>query len=219
MKPVIAITPSGKTDYARAVELAGGLSLELPLTDDHRTLDRLLDASDGLLLTGGGDVNPSRYGQKRHPKTAGVDNVRDQMEIHLLKRAAKRDVPVFGICRGIQVMNVAFGGTLIQHLGGHSKPKARKLAHEVKWGATARLAHEFKCDCAAVNTSHHQALDKVAPGFDVTARSPDGIIEAMEKRGAKFFCAVQFHPERLVDASPKFLNLFRALVKAARDRR
>ena len=219
MKPIIAITPSGKTDYAHAVELAGGLPLELPLTDDHRALERFLDASDGLLLTGGGDVNPRRYGQKPHPKTSGVNDVRDEMEIHLLKRASKRGVPVFGICRGIQVMNAAFGGTLTQHLDGHSKPKARALAHDVKWDATARLAHEFKCDCAAVNTSHHQAVDKVAPGFVVTARSPDGIIEAMEKRGAKFFCAVQFHPERLVNVSPKFLNLFRALVKAARDRR
>ena len=209
MKPIIAITPSGKNAYAQAVALAGGLPLVLPLTSDRHALDRFLKSCDGLLLTGGGDVNPHRYGGKSHPKIFGVDDKRDEMEIYLVKQAARRDLPVLGICRGIQVMNVAFGGTLIPHLPGHRRPKL----HRVKWTRPRRLPV-----CERVNTSHHQAVERVAKGFEVVARAPDGVVEAMEWPGKRFFCAVQFHPERLVKVVPQALRLFEALVNAARRR-
>ena len=202
MKPVIAITPTGKPEYAQAIELAGGLPLVLPLTSEHRVLDRFLDACDGLMLTGGGDVNPKRYGGKSHPKIFGVDDVRDAMEIYLVRQAVKRDLPVLGICRGIQVMNVALGGTLIPDLPAHRHSR-------VHWTHPKQLPV-----CKCVNTSHHQAVDELAPGLRVVARAPDGVIEAVERPGKRFCCAVQFHPERM----PGTRRLFRALVAAARKR-
>src|SRR5438876_7456743 len=173
MKPVIAITPAGKDEYAQAVAQAGGLPLVLPLTSDRRALDRFLESCNGLMLTGGGDVNPRRYRGKTHPKIFGVDDTRDEMEIYLAKRAAKRDLPVFGICRGIQVMNVAFGGTLIADLPGHRNPQPDALAHGLDWSRSRQLPA-----CERVNTSHHQAVDRVAGKFAVVARAADGVVEA-----------------------------------------
>ena len=231
MKPVIAITPEAITlpsrvdgrgsfcgvSYSQAIELAGGIPFILPLTDDPRVLDQLLASCDGLLLTGGGDVNPKRYGAKlsaaQRKTLFGVDDVRDEMELHLVRHARTTDLPTLGICRGIQLINVAFGGTLIPDLPGHRNPKPDALAHRLEWVASKQLPV-----CERVNTSHHQAVDRVAAGFAVVARSPDGIIEAMEKPDARFFCAVQFHPERLVNVAPQFSRLFKALVKAARRR-
>lgn len=242
MKPVIAITPEAITlksrmdgrgsfcgvSYSEAIELAGGIPLILPLTRERKVLDHFLKSSDGLLLSGGGDVGAKWYAPKMsktlRATLGGVDEVRDEMEIYLLRAAAKDDKPVFGICRGIQVMNVAFGGTLIPDIPtckpdarGHRNPKPDALAHKVEWIQVARLARAMGCGCAAVNTSHHQAVDKIAPGFDVVARSPDGIVEAMEKHDARFFCGVQFHPERLVRKAPEFLRLFKALLVACRS--
>ena len=235
MKPVIAIPPESITltsrfdghgsfcgvSYTQAVEMAGGIPLILPLTDDRKTLDFFLQRCDGLLLIGGGDVNPSRYG--RHLRASerknlwGVDDVRDEMEIYLCRRALKRSLPVLGICRGIQVMNVAFGGTLLPDVAGHRNPKPAALAHKIDWIRTGKLKRALGA-CRAVNTSHHQAVDRVAKGFQVVACAPDGVVEAMERSGARFFCAVQFHPERLVNIASPFRKLFREFVRACCSR-
>jgi putative glutamine amidotransferase len=225
MKPVIAITPEAITlksrvdgrgafcgvSYSEAIRLAGGMPLILPLTDGRRVLDHFLDNCHGLLLTGGGDVSPRRYGGKSHPRIFGVDDVRDEMEIHLVRQALKRDLPVLGICRGIQLMDVAFGGTLIPHLTGHTNKKPTALAHSLQWRRPTRLPV-----CPRVNTSHHQAIDRIAKGFNVVAQAPDGVIEAIEWPGARYFCAVQFHPERLVNVAPEFLRLFEGFVTSSR---
>ncbi len=236
MKPVIAITPEAITlptridargsfcgvSYSEAIELAGGMPLIVPLTRDQRVLDHFLDACDGWLLTGGGDVCARFYAPHMSAplkkRIDGADEVRDEMEIYVSRRLADRDQPMFGICRGIQVMNVALGGTLIPHLDGHRHPKPDAFAHKIEWTKNGRLKSAMG-GFDRVNTSHHQAVDRVARGLEVVARAPDGIIEAMERPGARFCCAVQFHPERLVKKSPQFLRLFSEFVKSCRGSR
>ena len=231
MKPVIAITPEAITlpsridgrgsfcgvSYSQAIELAGGIPLIVPLTRDRRVLEHYLDTCDGWLLTGGGDMEAKWYAPRMaaalRKKIGGADEVRDEMEIYVARKLAESDQPMLGICRGIQVMNVAFGGTLLPDIDGHRNPQPDAFAHKIEWtksGLLRRAMNGFD----RVNTSHHQAVDRVARGFEVVARAPDGIIEAMEKPDARFCCAVQFHPERLVKKSPEHLKLFREFVKA-----
>jgi len=232
MKPVIAITPEAVqlpsridgrgafcgVSYSQAIELAGGVPVIVPLTTDRKVLDHFLKTCDGWLLTGGGDVSPKFY-KPRMPAAQrklvyGVDPVRDEMEIYLTRKLVARDRPVFGICRGIQVMNVALGGTLVPHLDKHRNPVPDAFAHRIEWIGASRLKKAM-AGFDRVNTSHHQAVDRVARGFDVVARAPDGTVEAVERRGSRFCWAVQFHPERLVRKEPRFLRLFEALVDAA----
>src|SRR5882724_11646944 len=151
MKPVIAITPEAITlpsridgrgsfcgvSYSQAIELAGGVPLIVPLTSGKHVLDHYLDTCDGWLLTGGGDVGAKFYAPRmsaaQRKKIDGADEVRDEMEIYVLRKLVERDQPMFGICRGIQVMNVAFGGTLLPHLAGHRNPQPDALAHKIEW--------------------------------------------------------------------------------------
>jgi putative glutamine amidotransferase len=236
MKPVIAITAEAITlrsrmdgrgsfcgvSYSEAIELAGGVPLIVPLTHDKAVLDHFLKTCDGWLLTGGGDVSAKFYAPRMpatlRKKISGADEVRDEMEIYVVRKLQERDQPVFGICRGIQVMNVAFGGTLIPHIGGHRNPRPDAYAHSIEWTHDGRLRRAMN-GFDRVNTSHHQAVDRVARGFAVAARSREGIVEAMELPDARFFCGVQFHPERLINRAPEFQKLFREFVKACRRSR
>jgi putative glutamine amidotransferase len=233
MKPVIAITPEAITlrsrmdgrgsfcgvSYSEAVELGGGIPLIVPITRDKAVLDHFLKTCDGWLLTGGGDVSAKFYAPKmpavQRKKISGADEVRDEMEIYVLRKLRERDEPLFGICRGIQVMNVALGGTLRPHIPGHRNPQPDAFAHGIEWTRGGRLYRAME-GFDRVNTSHHQAVDRVARGFEVVARAPDGTIEAMEKPGARFCCGVQFHPERLTKRAPQFQKLFQEFVKACR---
>jgi putative glutamine amidotransferase len=173
-----------------------------------------------LLLSGGGDVDSVRYDESlaaeiKKEFICGVDEFRDEMEIELARKAVAADMPVFAICRGIQVLNVALGGTLIYDVPtqvgkriNHAN-KIQELAHEAAWDNSSRLVRELGQGFPRVNTSHHQALDKVAKDLRVIARAPDGVIEAVENPDARFLVGVQFHPERLVEKHPEFLELFR----------
>lgn len=223
---VIGITPSNRlTDYVESVRRAGGdprvLSMETPPT---------LDGLDGVLFTGGGDVDPAHYGDMRHPKTNEPDAARDAFELALAKLALASDTPLLAVCRGLQVVNVAAGGTLTQDipaqvnqaLGHHVDSPPFAIAHEVWVTPGSALAHVMQEELVdgevlQVNSRHHQAVDKTAGGFIVSATAPDGVIEAIERPTSRFCVAVQWHPENFWRTG-EFRSLFEEFVKAAEPR-
>jgi putative glutamine amidotransferase len=223
MKPVIGITPCSRLDdYVESVKRAGGEPLVLDTADDPA---QVLDRVDALLLTGGLDVDPALYGEPAHPTTE-ADAARDQFEIPLSRAAVARDLPLFAICRGVQVLNVAAGGTLIQDIPStvtttlsHSVdlPKDH-IAHPVRVTPGTRLAASLgsssPLDTCAVNSRHHQAVGRVAPSFVVSAVSQDGVVEAIERPASAFCVGVQWHPENFWRTG-EFAGLFEEFVAAA----
>jgi len=222
-RPVIGITPcSTLNDYVESVRRAGAEPLVLSTTDDPA---RVLDGVDGLLLTGGLDVDPALYGQAKHP-TTDIAPERDAFEIALVAEARARHLPILGICRGVQVLNVAEGGTLVQDIPtaiettlDHSinMPKNHQAhAVTVTPGTTlaAALGPAAPLETCTVNSRHHQAVGSVAPSFVVSAVSPDGVVEAIERPASTFCVGVQWHPENFWQTG-EFNGLFRAFVGAA----
>ena len=177
-----------------------------------------LDGLDGLILSGGADVNPALYGQAPHPKTQSPDDARDAMESKLLLDALGRDMPVLAICRGMQLFNVVHGGTLIQHLDT-ADVHAPKTEHPIAIDGGTRLCAITAADGKPVNSRHHQGVDQPGQGLIVTARAPDGTIEALERPDRRFAVAVQWHPEDRILGDPADLRLFQALGEAIADRR
>lgn len=221
MKPLIGITRGERLDdYIASIERAEGTPIVLdPAEDPAQALDRV----HGLLLTGGDDVDPALYGQPHHP-TTHVDAVRDRFEIPMTRAAVAAGVPLLAICRGIQVLNVAAGGTLVQDLPSsigaavdHAVDTPKDAhAHDVRIAADSRLAAVLGADPSrAVNSRHHQAVDVVAPTFVTTAVAPDGVVEAIERPDAAFCLGVQWHPENFW-RSGEFAALFEAFVRSAR---
>ena len=227
LKPVIGITPCTRVDdYVESVKRAGAEPLVLSNTDEPRGV---LDRVDGILLTGGLDVDPTLYGAAPHPTTKAAPD-RDRFEVPLSRAAVEGDVPVLAICRGVQVLNVAAGGTLVQDIPStvrtelsHSieVPKD-KIAHEVRVTAGTQLAAALgsgaPLDSCSVNSRHHQSVGTVAPQFVVSAVSSDGVIEGIERPGAAFCVGVQWHPENFWRTG-EFAGLFDAFVAAARARK
>ena len=223
MRPIIAI-PWPRADYLEALSRAGAEPREL--RPDRDLLPAALEACDGVLLTGGVDVDPAFYGEtERHP-TVEIDPARDAYELAVARLALARDMPMLAICRGAQVLNVAAGGTLIQDLPSahpsavrHSivEPKDAP-AHDVHVAAGTRLAALIGPDAnthsVTVNSRHHQSVKDPAPGFVVSATAPDGVIEAIEKPEAAFCVAVQWHPENFWRTG-EFATLFDGFVAAA----
>jgi len=204
-------------NYAEQVAAAGGIPVLLPpLPGVAAAVGRL----DGLLLTGGGDIDPARYGAQPHPRTGRVSVLRDAAELELLDAAMAAGLPVLGVCRGMQLLNVARGGTLCQHLpdnAGHTPAPGTFGSHPVRVAAGTRLAGILGAngDGVDVPTAHHQAVDRLGEGLVATAWAEDGVIEAMEPSAAgdPFLLAVQWHPE--AGADPR---LIKALVAAAAAR-
>ena len=214
--------------YLRAVEQAGGIPVLLPPQLSAAARETLWRLLDGLVLTGGGDIEPGRFHETPHPKTSLVSAERDALELELVDRALREDVPVFGICRGLQVINVALGGSLHQHIPDavgqtveHSQPEKRHVAtHPVKLLAEGtRLGGILGSPELAVNSFHHQALNRLGSGLREVAWAPDQVIEAVEHEDQRrFVVAVQWHPEDLVDHDAASRALFTAVVQAARAR-
>jgi putative glutamine amidotransferase len=201
-------------DYVRAVERAGGRPLLVPPAKNG--VVETLDAVDGLVFSGGADLDPALYGQEPHPKTAGVGEERDRAELALLEGALERDMPVLAICRGSQVLNVARGGDLVQHLPEvvgdekHKHTPGTFADHDVSLEEGTRLA-EILGDHAPVKSHHHQGFGRVGVGLRVAAHAEDGTIEAVEDPSHRFALGVLWHPEAGEDA-----KLFEELVRQAR---
>ncbi len=212
--------------YTRCVVAAGGLPVLLPSVAPSLVPAYLADL-DAVLLTGGLDVDPAEYGEPPHPKLGVVDQDRDRFEIALAKEACTRGVPVLGICRGVQLLAVAFGGTLHQHVPDdvpgamrHDQEHVRvdAASHEVTVVSGTRLHAILGTTRLRVNSFHHQAVARVPDGFVATASTSDGVVEAMEDPLRGFVVGVQWHPERRPD-DPASRALFAAHVAAARGRR
>lgn len=204
--------------YLNAVTAAGGIAVLLPPQPvDADVARRVLDGVDGLIITGGRDVDPGSYHHEPHPATDSPARDRDSWESALLGEALHRGMPVLGICRGAQVINVALGGTLHQHLPdilghtGHQQGNAEFSTSTVRTVEGSRLAGLLG-DEAAVQCYHHQGIDRLGDGLTVSARDTDGVVEAVELTGDDFVLAVQWHPEE----TPEDLRLFAGLVDAAR---
>ena len=225
--PIIAITPCSKLpDYEESVRRAGGEVRELNRATDSPA--EILKCVHGLLLTGGGDVLPSLYGATPHATFDPAEPGRDEYEIELVRRAIEADLPVFAICRGIQVLNVARGGTLIQHIpeevGTNVEHRIKEprfaIAHEVWLNAGSLLDRTLRerledADSCDVNSRHHQAVKDLGEGLVASASAPDGVIEAIEDPSRRFCLGVQWHPENFWRTG-EFRTVFEAFVQACR---
>lgn len=209
--------------YLEALRRAGARPVAIGAPEEGSAAE-ILEPFDGLVLIGGGDVNPARFGQRQHPEVYGIEQERDALEIDLLLEADRSAVPVFGICRGLQVVNVAFGGTLHQHLPDlpgvyqHSVPRGHKrLMHEIKVAESSRLQEACGETTVEVASSHHQGIDRLGEGLVAVAWAGDGLIEGIE-RSDRWVVAVQWHPEQTAAADPGQQALFDSFVEQARRR-
>lgn len=197
--------------YVRAVRKAGGIPIILPVVELDE-ISELLDRIDGLVLTGGTDVDPSRYGAERSADTWNTQPERDATDIELCGAAIDRNLPTLAICRGVQILNVTLGGTLTQHIDDHMRLDMYNApAHDVELATGSRLAMAMGSNRAGTNSLHHQCIAVVGERGRVVATAADGTVEALEVKGASNVLGVQWHPE-LMRHVPEHLALFEQLV-------
>lgn len=214
--------------YTRAVDLAGGAPILIPLQLSEETLHDILTRLGGLLLAGGVDIDPKEFGEELLPACGEIDTARDATELWMTRWALAERQPIFGICRGIQTLNVAAGGSLYQDIASQLEtdlkhdyrvPEAKVLAHAVNIEPDSRLARVLGATHVEVNSLHHQAVKGIAPELRAVAHAPDGIVEAVEAADDRFVVGVQFHPEWLLDEDGRMARLFEAFVSSAREYR
>lgn len=229
-KPVIGVSPSfynGKVSvncsYLRSIEKAGGVPLVLPMVADEAMADAVIARVDGLLMTGGEDVAPAYYGEETLNSTVSVNAPRDTTDMLLIAAAHKRGLPVLGICRGEQAVNVYYGGSLWQDLPSQvcsdvshrQQEPASTGTHWIYIEKGTQLHSLLKADSIKVNSFHHQAVKQIADGFTISARTADGVVEGYEGEG---IICVQFHPEGFVsNGDLRFLPIFEEFVRASRS--
>lgn len=214
--------------YSSNVERAGGAPILIPLQLSQDTLKAIYARIDGLLLAGGVDVHPKEFGEEVLPFCGEIDTARDETELNVTRWALADGRPIFGICRGIQMLNVAAGGSLYQDIPAqieteqnHSYKQGDPYnlrAHPITLEPDSRVAQWLGTSNLQVNSLHHQSVKRIAPGLRVTGRSPDGVVEAIESTDDQFRVGVQFHPELLED-DERMLKLFEAFVASAREYR
>lgn len=211
-------------EYSAAIQELKACPVLIPNLPHEKTLRDLMDLLDGLLISGGTDINPRRYGEDSLPGLGEIDAPRDECELLLARMALDRDLPLLGICRGMQVLNVAAGGTLFQDIQIQipNSLKHRQDAdkgvptHRVTIEKKTRLHGIFQKEILWVNGKHHQAVKDLGSGLSVSARSPDGVIEGIESSGSRFVVGVQWHPEGNWKEDPDSVKLFTAFISAAR---
>lgn len=233
-RPVIGITISYQLpgnyrtpmSYSAAVEKAGGLPLLLPYRSGPALIPQLVDLLDGVIFTGGDDLDPSIYGETYHPKTEPVDPDRQRFELALLAEVERRRMPALGICMGCQLMNIHRGGSLHQFLPEldrsapleHRRFGEPETRHDVAIDRNTMLGEALAKDTINANSSHKQSVKQLGRGLRITAHSPDGVVEAIEDPTFPLFVGVQWHPERLAANEEDHLKLFRWLVEKAKNR-
>ena len=237
--PIVAVTASTKLvndagkvmvnrPYTDAILAAGLVPLVVPPMSEEGAA-AILDSVSGLVLTGGEDVDPAYFGAERHPATGPANDLRDRIELALAKEAAARRMPTLAICRGVQVLNVALGGTLVQDIPSELRTKIEHDAkssrgsrvHEVSVDAGSRLAGIIGQDAITTNSFHHQSVGRLAPGLCSVAKSADGVVEAVECADRAWWAVgVQWHPEELTGTPEDWdRNLFKAFAEAVRNSR
>ena len=232
MKPLIGLTPSvsdnkkqnvQNRDYADAVYRSGALPVILPLTVDRQALDGLFERLDGIVFTGGADLTPSLYGQEKKAVCGETEPLRDEMEMYLLRRCIAEKKPMLAICRGFELLNVAFGGTLYQDIeterfGSLVHPcydRPADQVHGVRVEPGTALRNIEGADELRVNSRHHQGVCQVGGGLKVSAYATDGLVEGLEWPEHPFAIGIQWHPETLSTYVPEAQSLFNALRDAA----
>lgn len=232
-RPIIGIMPLYDNEkdsywmlpgYMKSLEQAGAIPMMLPLTEQSEELDYFLEICDGFLLTGGQDVTPEIYGEEKKSVCGETSSLRDSMERYIFTHAIEIDKAVLGICRGIQIMNAVSGGTLYQDLPSefesdvehHMSPPYDRTAHEVELVKNTPIYQVLKEEKIPVNSYHHQAVKKVAEGFEKMAVSTDGLIEGIYMPDKKFVWGIQWHPEFSYEKSEYSREILKAFLEAAK---
>lgn len=236
VKPIIGVSSTAQTGvaaasltYIKSIKRAGGVPLVIPMTNDPKQIEAILNVVDAVVMTGGEDVDPLKYYGEEPLRALGeVVPERDEFDCLLIKMAVEKGLPVLGICRGEQMMNVAFGGTLYQdipsqvpssYIKHRQNVPSRYGSHTINIEKGSLLEKMIGKREAVVNTFHHQAVKDVAPGFKVMAYSKDGIVEGIEKKGTDKVWGVQFHPEGFVSSGDDtFLGIFKHLIEKAKEK-